>query len=68
MLNCRIVHIGRPQMHNIARSDLVEQFFGVSRSERIGHAIQVIEVSKKLVKTVDGREKLIQITMWFLPN
>ncbi len=60
-LNGRIIDVGRPGMNQIARPDLVDHVLRVSWPKRIGHRVQVIEVSEELIKAVDCREKLIQV-------
>ena len=57
----RVVSIGRPGMHHVARADLVLELRRVVGMGRVFHRIQVIEVAEELVEAVHGRQELVAV-------
>ena len=57
----RVVLVGRPGMHHVARADLVLELRRVVGMGRVLHRVEVIEVAEELVEAVHGRQELVAV-------
>ena len=57
----RVVRGRGPAMNHVARADLIQQVLRVVGMRRVFHRIEVIEIAKEFVESVDGRQELIEI-------
>ena len=55
-------------MDHVARADLIQQLLRIVGMRRVFHRIEVIQVAEEFIEAVDGRQELIHIAEWFLPN
>src|SRR5450432_2134002 len=49
-------------MDHVARAERGQTILGIGRVRWVFHCVQVIEVAKEFIESVDGGQKLIQIT------
>ena len=57
----RVIRSSRPRMHHVARANDIQEILRIVRMRRVFHRVEVIEVAKELVETVDGGQILIEI-------
>jgi hypothetical protein len=56
-----IVHVGRPAMHEIARTGFVDPILRVVEPVGVGHRVEVVEVAEELVEAVQGRQVFVEV-------
>ena len=64
----RVVGVGRIAMHQIARPIFVDPILWIVEPVRIGHGVEVIQITKEFIEAVQRRQVFVQVAEMVFPK